>query len=119
MRRRIFLTPLMGTIPAINPADLCTAPFIPSTVVICGGLAGTPPRSSLLWKEQAAVLNPIVRLGDRREDINSVLDEILSSRMPERIPGLPGIDFVHADNLRTAAARELIRPLITNNRRKE
>lgn len=119
MRRRIFLTPLMGTIPAINPADFCAGAFVPSSVVICGGLAGTHPRSSLLWKEQTAVINPIVRLGERREDINSVLDEILSSRMPERIPGLSCIDFVHADYLRTAAARELIRPLITNNRRKE
>lgn len=107
----------MGTIPAINPADFCAGAFVPSSVVICGGLAGTPTRSSWLWKEQTAVLNPIVRLGERREDINSVLDEILSSRMPDRLSGLPVISPVRGDMLKTEAARDLIRSLNLNRKK--
>lgn len=107
----------MGTIPAINPADFCAGAFVPSSVVICGGLAGTPPRSSWLWKEQTAVLNPIVRFGERREDINSVFDEILALRMPDRLSGLPGISPVRGDMLKTEAARDLIRSLNLNRKK--
>lgn len=107
----------MDTSPVINPADLCTAPFIPSTAVICGGVAGTVLKFSHLWMGQASVLNPVVRLGESREDINRVFDEILALRMPDRLSGLPGISPVRGDMLKTEAARELIRSLNLNRKK--
>ena len=117
MRRRIFLTPLLDVPQAFNPADLCTGVHVPSMIIVHGGV--TTRRPSLSWWDHSVPLCPVVRLGESREDLFRVFDEILDTRKSELIPGLPGISPFLADMLRTEPARELIRPLITYNRRKE